>query len=149
MAHGTKVNGSAYGITGGKCLVDGTEYAIKKGRTLIGGTGYDINFAKKYNIITTVDGYDADDTRKIITPNGDIIAGESGFVNEGDSITVYYHSTHPVSTYITIFLNGKQVAYDFGRGDTTATYKMVVSSDLDISFEGSNSNSKNVYIKTV
>ena len=44
MAHGTRINGTAYGITGGKCLVGGTEYAIKKGRTLIGGTGYDISF---------------------------------------------------------------------------------------------------------
>lgn len=44
MAHGTKISGVAYGISGGKCLVGGTEYAIKKGRTLIGGTGYDISF---------------------------------------------------------------------------------------------------------
>lgn len=44
MAHGTRINGTAYGITGGKCLVGGTTYSIKKGRTLIGGTGYDIAF---------------------------------------------------------------------------------------------------------
>lgn len=44
MAHGTRINGTAYGITGGKCLVNGTAYSIKKGRTLIGGTGYDITF---------------------------------------------------------------------------------------------------------
>ena len=43
MAHGTRINGTAYGVTGGKCLVGGTAYSIKKGRTLIGGTGYDIN----------------------------------------------------------------------------------------------------------
>lgn len=43
MAHGTRINGAAYGVTGGKCLVGGTAYSIKKGRTLIGGTGYDIN----------------------------------------------------------------------------------------------------------
>lgn len=44
MAHGTRVNGASYGITGGKCRVNGTVYDIKKGRTLIGGTGYDITF---------------------------------------------------------------------------------------------------------
>ena len=44
MAHGTRVNNTAYGVTGGKCLVGGTAYSIKKGRTLIGGTGYDIAF---------------------------------------------------------------------------------------------------------
>ncbi len=44
MAHGTRINGTSYGITGGKCLVNGTEYGIKKGRTLVDGTGYDISF---------------------------------------------------------------------------------------------------------
>ena len=44
MAHSTRINGTSYGITGGKCLVNGTSYSIKKGRTLIGGTGYDITF---------------------------------------------------------------------------------------------------------
>ena len=46
MAHGTIINGTSYGITGGKCLVNGTAYSIKKGRTLVGGTGYDITFSK-------------------------------------------------------------------------------------------------------
>ena len=45
MAHKTRVNGTAYEVTGGKCLVNGTAYSIKKGRTLIGGTGYDITFS--------------------------------------------------------------------------------------------------------
>ena len=45
MAHKTRVNGTNYGISGGKCLVNGTSYNIKKGRTLINGTGYDITFA--------------------------------------------------------------------------------------------------------
>lgn len=44
MAHGTLINGTAYSITGGKCLVGGTGYSIKKGKSLINGTGYDINF---------------------------------------------------------------------------------------------------------
>lgn len=44
MAHKTRVNGTNYGISGGKCLVNGTSYDIKKGRTLINGTGYDITF---------------------------------------------------------------------------------------------------------
>lgn len=47
MAHGTLINGTAYGITGGKCLVGGTAYDIKKGRTLVGGTGYDVEFVRK------------------------------------------------------------------------------------------------------
>ena len=52
MAHGTLINGTAYGITGGKCLVGGTEYSIKKGRTLISGTSYEINFAPEIATVT-------------------------------------------------------------------------------------------------
>ena len=51
MPHGTRINGTSYGITGGKCLVNGTVYGIKKGRTLVGGTGYDVNFAKETQVI--------------------------------------------------------------------------------------------------
>lgn len=44
MAHKTLINGTSYGISGGKTLIGGTAYAIGKGRTLVGGTGYDISF---------------------------------------------------------------------------------------------------------
>ena len=47
MAHGTRINGTAYGVTGGKCLVGGTEYGIKKGRTLVDGTGYNVKFTSQ------------------------------------------------------------------------------------------------------
>lgn len=55
MAHGTKVNGSSYGITGGKCLVGGAEYSIKKGRTLVNGTGYDVGFTPSLTIRVKVE----------------------------------------------------------------------------------------------
>lgn len=44
MAHKTKINSTAYDITGGKALVSGTSYSIKNGKVLIGGTAYDISF---------------------------------------------------------------------------------------------------------
>lgn len=44
MAHKTKINSTAYDITGGKTLVSGTSYSIKNGKVLIGGTAYDISF---------------------------------------------------------------------------------------------------------
>ena len=56
MAHGTRINGVAYGIAGGKCMVGGTQYAIKKGRALVGGTGYDVSFVKNTTIIITGEG---------------------------------------------------------------------------------------------
>lgn len=43
MAYGTKVDGTAYEITGGRCLVGGTAYAITGGRCLADGTAYDIS----------------------------------------------------------------------------------------------------------
>lgn len=44
MAHKTLINGTQYGIKGGKTLISGTSYSVKNGKTLIGGTGYDVNF---------------------------------------------------------------------------------------------------------
>ena len=55
MAHKTRVNGTNYGISGGKCLVNGTSYDIKKGRTLVDGTGYDIVFSSVSPILDEID----------------------------------------------------------------------------------------------
>ena len=55
MAHKTRVNGTNYGISGGKCLVNGTSYDIKKGRTLVDGTGYDIVFSSASPILDEID----------------------------------------------------------------------------------------------
>ena len=68
MAHGTLINGTAYGITGGKCLVGGTAYDIKKGRTLVGGTGYGIEFGAPTRINVTKGTTSYNDT--YITVNG-------------------------------------------------------------------------------
>lgn len=73
MAHGTRINGTVYGVTGGKCLVGGTEYGIKKGRTLIGGTGYDVVFA------TLLSSY----------AEGDIV-----YINERSSPIEFYIAKH-------------------------------------------------------
>lgn len=45
MAHKTRINGTYYGIKGGKCRVNGTNYSIKSGKTKVGGTNYSITFA--------------------------------------------------------------------------------------------------------
>lgn len=44
MAHKTKINGTTYEVTGGRCLVNGTGYSIKKGTTLINGTKANVFF---------------------------------------------------------------------------------------------------------
>lgn len=58
MSHGTKIGGTSYGVTGGKCLIGGTAYAIKKGRTLIGGTGYDIQFGPDLSPVLSDNSWD-------------------------------------------------------------------------------------------
>lgn len=50
MAHGTRINGTSYGIKGGKCLVNGTSYSIKKGITMVNGTKREIVFLKPTTI---------------------------------------------------------------------------------------------------
>ena len=69
MPHGTRINGTSYGITGGKCLVNGTVYSIKKGRTLVGGTGYDITFSSKGPTRVSVSG-DTAASRYDVNVNG-------------------------------------------------------------------------------
>ena len=86
MAHGTKINGTAYGITGGKCLVGGTAYGIKKGRTLIGGTGYDITFGPETTVTVSQDPENSYPLRGIYVT-----------VNDGSQITGYPKETVTVS----------------------------------------------------
>ena len=44
MAHKTKVNGTAYEVSGGKTKVNGTGYSISGGKTKVNGTAYGISF---------------------------------------------------------------------------------------------------------
>lgn len=86
MAHGTRINGTAYGITGGKCMVNGTAYSIKKGRTLIGGTGYDITFGPETTVTVSQD-----------PENSYRLRGIYVTVNDGSQITGYPKETVTVS----------------------------------------------------
>ena len=46
MAHGVRIDGTAYSVSGGKTRVDGTFYGVSRGRTRVDGTGRDITFAR-------------------------------------------------------------------------------------------------------
>ena len=104
MAHGTKVNGSSYGITGGQCIVAGTKYAIKKGRTLIGGTGYDVSFGGPTRITTVTSATSKIDERwaHFTINNGAKKYTEIGIVLDfqpGESVVVNAHvgmTTHQI-----------------------------------------------------
>lgn len=51
MAHSVLIDGTAYGIKGGKCLVDGTEYSIKRGIGLVEGTQVEYKFTVEPSLV--------------------------------------------------------------------------------------------------
>ena len=46
MAHGGMINGTSYGITGGKAMLNGTVYGVDSGQAMSGGTVYPISFGE-------------------------------------------------------------------------------------------------------
>ena len=114
MAHGVKINGTNYGISGGKVMVNGTNYEISKGRTLVGGTGYDIAFAP--------DMYTFSLKSQTIPVSANswywLYAGSTQIVNTERS---------PNTPYGTVveFAPGTQFKLVIGTGDYSATLKML------------------------
>lgn len=130
MAHGTRINGTAYGVTGGKCLVGGTAYSIKKGRTLIGGTGYDIAFGPQLS---------------------EYAEGEIVYINENGSPVEFYVAKHDYERG----LNGagrtlvvRKDTYDdrVRNSDRMNTY---ASSDLDSWFNSTYKNMLDADIRSL
>ena len=116
MAHGTRINGTAYGITGGKCLVNGTTYSIKKGRTLIGGTGYDVNFAKETKVIIIEDNTGKFNTIKINNTSY-FDAGTHNFPI-GENVDLYLFS------YDGVTVNGSSVGQRYSENVTGKTVRL-------------------------
>lgn len=131
MAHGTRVNGASYGITGGKCRVNGTVYDIKKGRTLIGGTGYDITFKTEAIINVDVTAFPgAPSVARIQFTKAD---GGSEYIstqydngNQGDFIVKIGSRILCYASGDGIYLNGIKVA------DAGEQYDYTVIGDADI-----------------
>ena len=95
MAHGTRINGTAYGIDGGKCLVNGTSYSIQGGKTLVNGTGYDITFFDGYKIVVThSDGNRLQDVSSVMLR----INGTSEMWQDGEFIWIIDSDTLAVTT---------------------------------------------------
>ena len=126
MAHGTRINGTSYGITGGKCLVNGTAYSIKKGKTLVGGTEYDISFGPKLAKITASGTGDLRDAFIQITDeNGymqTIIDEGTYYAKIGSEVYCHVYRSQNSG----IFLNGDRVDdgdYAFGiNGDIAVDF---------------------------
>lgn len=109
MAHGTRINGTSYGITGGKCLVNGTSYSIKKGRTLIGGTGYDITFGPETTVTVSQSPENSSELKGIYATvnGGSQITGypkETVTVNPGVPASLYIYAPNKHGSYYYVYI---------------------------------------------
>lgn len=127
MAHGTRINGTSYGITGGKCLVNGTAYSIKKGRVFINGSVMDIVVGGKSVTITGITG----DSRPKVSIDGTNIYQDGVYeINDGSVINLsmeYYRS--PVKGRVGIYLDGIRVD---DKGLFTLKYVLTAQGSYDI-----------------
>ena len=115
MPHGTRINGTSYGITGGKCLVNGTVYGIKKGRTLVGGTGYDVNFAKATKIIMEDEVGIWND---VIINGTDYFEGGTYDFPIGENVDLYLYSRDGIT------VNGSSVGNVYSENVTGKTVRL-------------------------
>lgn len=114
MAHGTRINGTAYGIDGGKCLVNGTSYSIQGGKTLVNGTGYDITFFDGYKIVVThSDGNRLQDVSSVMLR----INGTSEMGDDGEVIMIIDSDTLAVTTGTFYGTGVCQLAVFLSRGE--------------------------------
>lgn len=138
MAHGTLINGTAYGITGGKCLVGGTAYDIKKGRTLVGGTGYGIEFGGPTRINVTKGITFFNDTYIQINEGKKISSTQTLEFEAGENVILFARAAGlgPASPGI-ITINGKEVgiaedtAYSKYEFDCTGNIVNVIINDYN------------------
>lgn len=128
MAHGTRINGTSYGVTGGRCMVNGTAYSIKKGRTMVNGTVKEILFTgKKYQLnITGIYGWMTIDVKI----DGQSISMDGTYdIYEGSVIYLYMEKYRAVTGRQGIYLDGISV------GDEAVmdiTYSLIVKGSYDI-----------------
>lgn len=144
MAHGTRINGTAYGVTGGKCFVAGTEYSIKKGCALVDGTGYGIEFWEPTRINVTKETQGYNDTYIQINEGEKISSTQTLEFEAGENVILFARAVGVGPAYPGIItLNGKEVGRAEGEGysqyefDCTGHIVDVVINDYDFqSFNG-------------
>ena len=110
MGHGTKIGGTAYGITGGKCLVAGTEYSIKKGCTLVDGTGYGIEFGAPTRINVTKGTTYYNDTYITVNGGEKISSTQTLEFEAGENVILFAHAVGMGTGFPGIItINGEEV----------------------------------------
>lgn len=110
MAHGTLINGTAYGVTGGKGLVRGTVYKIKKGCALVNGIRYGIEFGAPTRINVTKEIQSYNDTYIRVNGGEKISSTQTLEYDAGESVTLYaYAQGFGMAFPGIITINGKEV----------------------------------------
>lgn len=139
MAHGTRINGTSYGITGGKCLVGGTEYSIQKGRTLVGGTGYGIEFGAPTRINVTKGITYYNDTYIQINGGEKISSTQTLEFEAGENVILFARAAGMGQAYPGIItINGEEVgriegaSYSEYELDCTGHIVDVIINDYDM-----------------
>lgn len=128
MPHGTRINGTSYGVTGGRCMVNGTAYSIKKGRTMVNGTVKEILFTgKKYQLnITGIYGWMTIDVKI----DGQSISMDGTYdIYEGSVIYLYMEKYREVMGRQGIYLDGISVG---DEAFMDIAYSLIVKGSYDI-----------------
>lgn len=122
MAHKTLINGTQYGIKGGKTLISGTSYSVKNGKTLIGGTEYDISFSLPPAVVNLGE----DVINDIIYANGYWVVVRSSGIAYTDSLNGEWTTkTLPITTNCIAYADGYWVIG--GRGISTSSERECAS----------------------
>ena len=133
----TRIDGTAYEITGGKTRIDGTAYKLTGGKTRIDGTVYGISFGKPLTVSGT---YISGDNYYAFASFADEILNDGSYTyDESKSyilIDVYGLQTN-YNQYNRVYLNGSLVKSGSG------TYKLTNINNynsIKIVFESQNYN---------
>ena len=136
MPHGTRINGTSYGITGGRCMVNGTAYDIKKGRTMVNGTIKEITISGNRLTITGISG----EQRPQVKIDGQPVYEDGEYdINEGSTIYLYMEKYREASR-LGIFLDGVKVGND---GLFSVDFSFIAEGSYDIVYTDSNKSGNN------
>ena len=138
MAHKTMVDGTAYGISGGKALIDGTAFSIKGGKTLVDGTAYDVGFGGAgANVKVTVSNIgllvsQPNSTNAYFSIDGvKHNVAEEFVVPIGTNLSCYCSRGSNTSGKVAIYLNGAEVQYTT-NDRYHAGYSYAVNGDIEV-----------------
>ena len=145
--HKALIDGTAYGISGGRSMAGGTVYDIAKGKAMVNGTVYEITFAgmDDDNCIVTITGTGAVGSTYVQIDN--TVYTEAGMVEVPVGTTINCNAHNPNGGTIgrnIIYVNGTIVATKAGL----LAYNYTVSGNVTIELKHNSAkyNGSSIYI---